>query len=175
MLERGQVTPDLRQTPRVNVPNHHAGALVAFGEYHTPRIDEQAVPVRAPAVVVQAALRRGEHVALVLDRTRAKQYVPVRRAGHRRERGGDDDQSEVAEVSIELREPQVVAHRQRDAAARSIERHWLGSRLDRPSLVVVLIALGESEEVNLVVARGSAAVRIEDGHGAAHPRRVGDR
>ena len=103
----GQERGDLR----IDVPDHHAGTLVALREHDSPRIDEHAVTIRAPAVVVQSTLRRSEYVALVLDRPRPEQHMPVRSTGHGREGGGNDDQRKVVKASIELRKPQVVAHR----------------------------------------------------------------
>ena len=68
--------------------------------------------VGAAAAGVRAALRSGEHVALVLDRACAQQQVPVRRTRRRRERRRHEDQREIAQTAIELGKAQVVAHRE---------------------------------------------------------------
>jgi hypothetical protein len=60
-----------------------------------------------------SALRRGEHVALVLDRPRAQQDFPVRGARRRGERRRHDDQRAVAERAIQLGKAQVVADESR--------------------------------------------------------------
>src|SRR5258707_1281619 len=57
MLERREIVPDLRQALGVDVPDDNTGALVALGQDDAPRVDEHAVAIRAPAVVVHAALR----------------------------------------------------------------------------------------------------------------------
>ena len=55
--------------------------VAAAGDDLAPRIDDEAVAEGAPAVLVRAALRGGDDVALVLDRARAQQHFPVRGAG----------------------------------------------------------------------------------------------
>src|SRR5207253_1636251 len=90
-------------------------------DHATPRIDQHRIAMRAAAVAMGAALCRGEDVALVLDRPRAQQHFPVRLACHGGEGRGYDDQRTIAERAVELGKPQVVAHRQADAAAGRIE------------------------------------------------------
>ncbi len=99
----------------------------------------------------------------------------MRGAGRRRERRGDDDQRKVAHLPIELGEAQVVANRQTDAPARQVDAHHAGAGLDRAAFVVTLLAAGEREEVDLVVAGDSLAVGTVDQAGAAHATGVARR
>ena len=110
MLQRRKVASDLRHALGIDVADDDARPFVAFGDDHTPGVDEHAVPVRTPMVLVQATLRRGQHIALILDGARLEQNMPVRGPRHRGERRGDHDEGEVAKAAIELGKPQVVAH-----------------------------------------------------------------
>ena len=94
--------------------------------------------------------------------------MPVRSTGRRRERRGHEDQRKIAETAIELREADVVAHREADAAARQLDRDGLGAGFDRAPLVVALVVTGEGEQVDLVVARDTPAVGTVDEARAAH-------
>ena len=63
---------------QIDLGEHHALAFRAHAEHLAPRIDDHGVAVGAPAAGVRAALRRRDHVGLVLDRARAQQRLPVR-------------------------------------------------------------------------------------------------
>jgi hypothetical protein len=90
---------------------------------------------------------------------RAQQRLPVRAAGARREGRGNDDEHHVTLRAEELRKAQVVADRQADATVRQHEPARLGAGRDRFRLVVILVAVREAEQVDLVVARDARAVR----------------
>ena len=69
---------DLR---RIDLGHHHAGLGAAFRQHAAPGIDDQRMAEGLAAVLVLAALRRGENEAAVLDRARAVEHVPMRLAG----------------------------------------------------------------------------------------------
>ena len=88
---------------------------------------------------------------------------------------GHEDQRKLAQRTIELGKPQVVADRQADAAARRVEGDRGGSGLDRPAFVVAFVVALECEQVNLVVARDPDTVGSVDEACAAHASRVAAR
>ena len=153
-------------------PTTMPGPLVPLGDDRSPRIDQHRVAVGAPPARMLAALRGREHVALVLDGARAQQQMPVRRAGRRGECRRHQDQRERPHAAIELGKAQVVAHRQPDAAARQVDGHHVGARLDGLAFVVAFLAAREREQVDLVVAGDAPPVGAVDEARAAHARRI---
>ena len=87
VFQRRQLHPRRRDAGRVDLGKHHALAFGQHAEHLAPRVDDHAVAEGAPATLMQAALRGGDHIALVLDGTRAQQQFPVRQAGGVGERG----------------------------------------------------------------------------------------
>src|SRR5690242_7669022 len=104
MRECRQLPPDVGEALGLCVAYHEALAFRTHVDDHPPRIDQHRVSPRAPAARVRAGLGGGEHVALVLDRPRTKQRLPVSLSGARGERSRYDEQRDVAERAIELRE-----------------------------------------------------------------------
>src|SRR5215471_12941560 len=121
---------------------------------------------------MQSALRRGEHVALILDRASAQQQMPMRSAGRRGECGRSENECKLAHPAIELGKTQVVANRKADAAARQLCRDDVRARLDGLAFVVALVAAREGEEMNLVVTGNALPLRTVDEAGAAHARGI---
>ena len=73
---------------RIDFGDHHARFGAAFGKDAAPRIDDQRMAEGVAAVLVPAALRRGEDEATIFDGARPLQDMPVRLAGLARERRG---------------------------------------------------------------------------------------
>jgi hypothetical protein len=111
---------------------------------------------------MRAALRGSQDVALIFDRPRTQQQVPVGGAGCRGEGRGHEDEREVAEAAIELGEADVVAHRQAHATARQVQRHPLGPRFDRAPFIVAFVVMRECEQMDLVVARDASTIGTID-------------
>src|SRR4051812_33631985 len=112
-----------------------------------------------PPPGMRTPLRSRQYVALVFDCARTKQRFPVRLAGTRGEGCGNDEECDVVERAIELRKTQVVTDGQPDGPARGDEGRRRMACSDRLRLVVVFVAVRESEEVDLVVAGQPGAVR----------------
>src|SRR5215831_5513560 len=96
---------------------------------------------RAP-VLVQAALRGGEHVAAVLDGTRPDQDVPMGLAGllGERRRDGDEGAPGLRERTVERWETQVVADRHAKPAPWQIGRDRTLTGFEAVRLAVALAA-----------------------------------
>ena len=134
MLQRGQHLADTSELGHVEVREPDAVALLGRADQHaTPRVDGHGVAVRPPAllrVAERSPLPRRHHEALVLDRARAEQDLPVvlprlvlelRR--HEQHLRAHDHQS-----AVELREAEVVADRQAEPADVGLVRHELIAR-----------------------------------------------
>src|SRR6201987_3930437 len=91
-------------------------------------------------VLVQAALRRSEHEAPVLDCTRADEYVPVRLAGLPGEgrRYGEERGSGLGERAIERRKSQIVTDGEPQPAPRQIGEHRAIAGAERAPLAIAL-------------------------------------
>ena len=100
-----------RRFVEVQVGDDRALGVRGGGQDQAPRIDDQRAPTGAQAAGVVADLVGGDDEALVLDRPRAHQHLPVIARGRQRERGGHRDQLGAAqgEDPVELGEAQVVA------------------------------------------------------------------
>src|ERR1700730_3666790 len=159
MRKRGQLAPHLLQTRGIHVADDNAGSGLQLGDNQAPWIDENAVAEGTATVGMHSALRRGKDIALVLDGTRAKQHMPMRRPGYHRECRRHEDQRKVGELPIELRKSHVVTNRKRHPAARRLERNRCLTRLDGLSLVVSLVTLVEGEQMHLVVNPDPPAAR----------------
>ncbi|CAM2144754.1 hypothetical protein PT2222_160149 [Paraburkholderia tropica] len=171
MPPRRQARAHGGDTVEVEVADHHAGVFVEHVDDFAPRVDQHAVAPGAAAVLVRAALRRGEHVALVLGRAGAQQDLPVRAARGVRERRRHDHQRaavRAAHAAVQLGKAQIVADRQAHAAERRIEGLHLGAGPDGARLVERFGAFLEVEQVNLVVTRALRAARVEHERGVEH-------
>ena len=79
MRERRQLCAHVGDARGVDVADDDAPAFGAHGATTSPHGSTSIeVPVRAAPARMHAALRGGQHVALVLDRARAQQRFPVR-------------------------------------------------------------------------------------------------
>src|SRR5438045_18422 len=96
------------------------------------------------AVLVTAALRRGEHEAAVLDRARAYEHVPMRLASLLGEgrRDGDERAAGLGQRAVERRKAQVVADAQAQPPPRQIGHH---GNLARPVIARFAITLAAGE------------------------------
>src|SRR4029079_4185737 len=126
--------------------------------------------IRAAAAGMRAALGRGDHIGLVLDRARAQQRLPVRGAGRDGEGGRNEQGIELAERAIQLGVAHIVANREGQPAEGAFDGERRGAVLDGARLVVALVAGGEAKEVHLVVARDAPAAVVE--HQARAPDAV---
>src|SRR5690349_763001 len=149
MLQCWQPRANVGDDRRLDDPADIAHAFGANVQYVAPRTHEHRVAPRAAAARMRPGLGRSEQITLILDCPRPQQRLPVRLTGARRERGGNDDQREVAERAIKLGEAQVVTDRQADAATWSGKRSGVAAGNDRLRLVVVLVAVRKTEQVNL--------------------------
>jgi len=131
------------------------------------------VTERAPAVLVQATLRRSDHVALILHSTRPQQQFPVGTARGVRESGGHGQQvaRRHGERAVQLRETHVIADAQAHAEAFGVEGHRLPAGIEHRAFIVPLPAVVVVEQVHLVVARGQGPVGREDMATVEHPPR----
>ena len=105
-----------RRDPRgLDFGRDHAFAFGPHREHAAPRVDHHAVAEGAATVLVPSALRCSDHVALVLNRSRAQQQLPVRKTGGVGEGRGHRDQVAEpgalgkAQRAVELGKAQVVA------------------------------------------------------------------
>src|SRR5262245_4070108 len=94
------------------------------------------------AVLVQATLGRGEHVAAILDGARTDQDVPVGLAGllGKRRRDRNEGGPGLRERAIERGEAQVVADRQAQPAPWQIGRHRALTGLEAVRFAIALAA-----------------------------------
>ena len=164
MLQRRHAGPRGGDLGRIDLGHHHAGLGAAFGDDAAPRIDHQRMAEGLAAVLVLAALRRGEHVAAVLDGAGAHQHVPVRLAGLLGEgRGnGEERRAGLRQRAVERREAQIVADGQAEPAPRQVVQHGKLAGPIAPRLAIAL-AVGQIdvEHVDLVVARDDLAARVD--------------
>ena len=167
-----------RATPlEIDLGERQPWAVRRRADHLAPRIDHDrvAVAVAQAAVVVLAALRRRDDVALGLDRPRAQQRVPVVLAGHQRERRrhGEDLRALPHQRGVELGEAQVVADGEAERADCGGRGHELGAGSDGGRLLEADV-LGDVdvEEMDLAVDRDPRAVGAEQHAGvvaAAEP------
>src|SRR5476649_1449183 len=170
MAQGRKALTDGRNARRIDRSGCHARPFLYYGNDLAPWVDQHAVAPGPAAVFVFAALRGGQHVALVFDRARLEQRVPVRLARRVGERGRHDHQRAIAHFSVKLGKPQVVAHRQPDASEWRIKRTHFASRTDRAGFVEGFRPFLEIEEMNLVVAGNLLTGWIEDQGGIEHTR-----
>ena len=111
MRQRRQLLPHGLYASRVELGQHDAHAFVAHRQHLAPGVDDHAVAVGAAAVLVHAALRRRDHVALVLDRPRAQQQLPMRESG-----GVGERRRHAQQVARRMRQARDTA---RETAGRS--------------------------------------------------------
>src|SRR5262249_2899825 len=99
---------------QVQIGNRDAHRVRRLCDDRSPRIDDHAATVTGPARVVVTDLGSGHHVALVLDRARPQQYLPVVTTGmhHKGRRHDQDIRARDGETLVEFREAQVIADRQ---------------------------------------------------------------
>ena len=128
-----------------------------------------------PSVLVQAALRGGEHEGAGLDGAGADQHMPMGLAGLLGEGRGNGDELRACqrERAVELREAEVVADGEAEPAEGKVDDHRLAARPARGGLAVAL-ASGEIdvEHMQLVVARGDLAFGIDQIRAVGDARRV---
>ena len=107
------------------------GPSGTWTEHRAPRIDHHAAAEAGAARIVVAGLSGGRHEALVLDRPRPQQNLPVVPPGVHHERRRNDQQVRAAldgESPVQLREAQVVADRQADPQALDVHHHRFAAR-----------------------------------------------
>ena len=170
MGERRQLRANVRETGRIDVADHDAGAVGTLGD---ARPGDRSAPTGRRSGARRGALRPARRRArTALWRARAAAGASARGPGGGRERGRNEQQRRRPQCPG-LREAQVVADRQPDPSAGQVDRHRLATGFDGPRLVVRLVALREGEQVDLVVAGKPPAVRAVDEAGAAHAGGIG--
>ncbi len=116
----GSDLPDAPELRHVQVREPHPGSFRRrIDQDLAPRPDDHRVTVRAPRLLRRselAPLRRRGHEALILDRARTEQDLPVRDAGLVLELRGNREQlgAECHESTEQLREAEVVTDGQSD-------------------------------------------------------------
>src|SRR5205814_648780 len=77
VAQTGKASADLVLVGEVDASQSKPVVLAAVGDDGAPRVDHERMPVAGPLAPVEAPLRRGEDVALVLDGPRPQEHVPV--------------------------------------------------------------------------------------------------
>src|SRR5207247_11292297 len=107
----------------------------------------------------------GNQVALVLDRPRAAEDLPVRRAGREGEGRGDEQHlgARADQAAVELRKAQVVADREPERAELGGHRDRLGPGRARRRLAHRHAPRAlDAEQVQLAIAPDELAARVEE-------------
>src|SRR5262249_22601880 len=163
--ETRHLATDPGEVVEVDRRRHDAVAVAGPREHPAPGIDDAGVAEVRHAVRTHAGLVRGEEVALVLDRARPAEHFPVRGSGGAGEGGGDEEDlcAPAREAAVELREAQVVAHREPEGPDRGGDHDHVLPRSARFRLAHGDPA-GEVdvEEMDLPVAPDQLAVRGEE-------------
>ena len=107
-------------------------------------------------------LRRCDHEALVLDGARAQQHLPVVPPGLAREGARHEQEARTARAlrPVQLREAQVVADREADAAERRLGDHDLRARRDVGRLLIASAALRAEIARRFRAVEGERAVLL---------------
>src|SRR5918994_3441113 len=121
MPERRQALSDPSDLREIELGDGHADPVGRASHDPSPGVDNHAVavvPALAAGRTPRSPLSGRDDEGLIFDRPRAKEHVPVvlprlepERCGHEHDRRTADD-----ELTEELREPNVVADREPDAA-----------------------------------------------------------
>src|SRR6185295_4574629 len=181
MLDGRNARPCFLRRGKVEIRKDHAGLLACLGKNLAPGRDDDTVTEGRAAVLVQAALGRCEHEGAGLDGAGARQDMPMRLAGLLGKGGRDGDELGTggSERAIERGEAKVVADAQAQPAEGEIGEHRLGARTEILRLAVALAAgKVDIEHMQLVVARGDAALGIDQIRTIGDPRLIeldGDR
>src|SRR5262249_40879844 len=162
--ERRQLRADVLEVRAVELGGNHGWLVRGLRDDQPPWIRDQRSPVRRLAGQRLADLRGGGDVALVLDRTRAHEDVPVVLTGRCREmrRNGYQLGSFERKDAIQLREADVVADGQPDAPVLDAHDDGLVTGFLRLRLAVRDAADLDVEQVDLPVGRDDRSVCIED-------------
>ena len=92
MLERGDAGAGFGRRRKIDIGKDRRRVPRRLGQHLAPGRDDQAVAEGGTAVLMQAALRGGEHEGAGLDGAGADQNMPMRFAGLLGEGGGDGDE-----------------------------------------------------------------------------------
>ena len=122
----------------------------------------------APAVLVDAALRRRQQIALVFDGTGAQQQFPMDLTGSVGEGRRRQYQVQWAQRAIQLGKAQVVADRQTQPKACDIGNYRRAAGFNRVGLVKAFTATVQSEQVNLVVTGQPLTIGAKQQAGVSH-------
>src|SRR5258707_13378769 len=113
MRKRWNLEPHVGEYFRPDLGDGKSFAIRGLAEHRTPGIDHHRMSVGDAFFRVASNLGRCEDVALVLDRTGAKQYLPMIFSGHQGECRWDRQQrgSQRRKAAIQLRKAKVVTNR----------------------------------------------------------------
>ena len=81
VAQRGKFAPDALQVGHIDRRDDDAFTVTRSGQHPSPGVDYHRIAIVAEAMDIWAKLRGSDHIALVLDRPGANQYLPVRFAG----------------------------------------------------------------------------------------------
>ena len=144
---------------------HHTGGYRLLGEDVAPRANQHTVAPGAPAIFMQAALRRCDNKGLVFNRAGAQQQLPVILACGVGESAGHQQQIHpgLRIVTVQLRKTQVVADAHANSPALAcaighVEMSRLVAAQQHPVFVKRLLAVVEFKQVHLVVPGHALAV-----------------
>src|SRR5262249_13391416 len=118
VTQAGQLAPDPLQAGTVDLGQNDALTLSRTCHHRAPGIDEHRAGVVGEPVRAHASLVGGQEIALVLDRARAAEHVPVGGARGEGEGGRDEENLRAGpnQAAVELREAKVVADREAEDA-----------------------------------------------------------
>ena len=136
-----------------------------MGDDCAPRVDDHGVAPGLAAILVAAALGRGEHPRACLDGTRAQQHLPMSLPGGTGEGAGHRQHTRprLGEQAVEIGEAQVVADREPDDSRCGGGDHGTVAGFVVRRLLPALSAADlDIEHVDLVVARLQLTLRTEE-------------
>ena len=110
MAQARQLGADAILSRKVKLSDGYALSIGTVGKDCSPRINDQRMTIGRPTRAVSSLLGSSEHEALVLDRPRTQEHVPVVLAGVQREGRWYAQHSGASryQATIELRKAEVV-------------------------------------------------------------------
>lgn len=176
MLQGRQRGSDSRKDVRIDLRQADPGAVGAASNDHAPWIDDHRVPIARPAFEMVPGLCGCDDPAEVLDRPGPDERFPVILSGEERECGRDQQYlgASPRELSVQLRETEVVADRHAEACERRVGNDDLVTGFDLTALAnrrsVIKV---DVEEMDLPIGGVDLAVRTDQNRRVSNPVRVG--
>jgi len=165
VVDHRHARPYRRLFTAVAFGQQHRFALILLRQYAPPGVDNRRVAISLPWPRMHPALGGRQQITLGLDGPCANQHIPMGGAGDRGEGRGRGNQFSPrrAQLAVQLREAQVVTHRQAQAADRRIRHHNVA-----PESIVIGFTIATArvrhvdiEQMQLVVAGDDLAMLID--------------